>query len=311
MTGPRSTYDWHSASPIIRRFLRALLAKASQQATADALTLAAADPCFAPYRQKLATQARRATTCAASTHIKLETPPGEPTRLTISNKRRCRGNVCVGCARQRAAKQAKTAAALLQIVREWEPNVPILMFTATSANRPISELRTMFQDHEAALRRFWRSEKIAESFKGHVTSIETALRGSKENPQAGVHSHSIVAAPDYFKLEAGRYLSQRQLKAIWKASLRVSYDPIVDIRRLRGPGGDTDNLNSGIKEITKYAFAPQKVFEKSPFGIRTDPTVIGHLAITLYKRRTMRFGGLFALAKAELKAREQTGDRDA
>lgn len=303
MHKPPST--WIGASPVMKRLLRVVLARSSSAAVARALQIAATHV-SGQKRARLSTLARRVQACAASAHVKVVTPKGEPSDVSYLNKRSCRSAVCMLCSRRRAARQRYEARRLLQHVREQHPDAPLVFLTLTSANMPIAQIERMFVAHEAALTRFWRHKAITRAVLGHLTSLEIAVRGTKASPEAGVHSHSIlVMRPDYFDFAANKdiYLKQARIVELWQHALRVSYKPICDVRRLRGPDGATDPaaMAGAVREALKYAIAPHKLFERDAFGITAQADVIGPLALALYRRRLVRFAGVFAEAKKALR----------
>lgn len=151
----------------------------------------------------------------------------------------------------------------------------------------------MLSDHERGLSRFWRTKELARATTGHVTGIEIALRTREGAWQAGVHSHSVVALhKDYFDRTADLYLSQRRLVALWGRAMRVDYKMVCHVTAI--PAGD--DLRPALRECVKYAVAPHKLFQRNG-GFAVDPLVALHLADTLYKRRLIRFGGVFATTR--------------
>lgn len=278
-----------SKSPVTRRYRRYRMQHAASFAIADALKNA--PDILTPARtRRLKVLARRIETCAITTIIKLETPPGDATRIVYRNKRRCRNGLCMPCARIRAREANQRIGKRLDTILADNPSSRFAFLTLTSRNQPITEVAAMFKAHEQALSRFWRNAAIARATTGHVTGLEIALRGTGSNWQAGVHSHSLVALhPDYFDRKANRYLSQRRLVALWRRALRTDYNPICHITAVPA-GGD---VKRNLRECVKYAVAPHKLFQ-SGNGYSVDPLVATLLADTLYKRRLVRSGGVFA-----------------
>lgn len=279
-------------SPVTRRYWRYKMQRNASAAVANALQHAPNILGIAKHR-RLQVLAKRMAACAATTTIKLHTPPGDATRIVYRNKRRCRNGLCMPCARIRAKEANQRIAVRLDAILGESPQTRFLFLTLTSRNRPIAEVRTMLADHEQALARFWRSKEIARAMTGHVTGIEIALRGSKGAKEAGVHSHTVAALHrDYFDRQTNLYLSQRRLVQLWRRALRADYNPICHVTAV--PAGD--DVRGSLRECVKYAVAPHKLFERG-HAQNVDPLVALYLADALYKRRLIRFGGVFATTR--------------
>lgn len=287
-----------TASPITRRYRRFKMQRAASAALADALKRAPNILGMAKHR-RVQVLARRIAACAASTTIKLKTPPGDATRIIYRNKRRCRSGLCMPCARVRANETNQRIGLRLDAMLAEAPRTRFAFLTLTSRNRPIAEVARMLTDHEQALGRLWRNKDVMRAITGHATGIEIALRNGTGAWEAGVHSHSLVALhPDYFDRKTNRYLSQARLVALWRTALRTDYNPICHVTAV--PAGS--DVRNSLRECVKYAVAPHKLFQRNK-AFAVDPLVALHLADTLYKRRLTRCGGMFALTKRHLSAK--------
>lgn len=276
-------------SPITKRYRRYKMQRAASAAVADALKRA---PQIFGYAKsnRLKILAKRMAACAATTTIKLQTPRADATRIIYRNKRSCRSGLCMPCARVRAKDANARIATRLDFILAQNPQTRFAFLTLTSRNRPIADVGQMFTDHEKALARFWRSPDIARAIQGQVTGIEIALRGEQGAWKAGVHSHSLVAVhTDYFDRKAELYLTQRRIVSLWRRALRADYDPICHVSAV--PAGDS--VRASLRECVKYAVAPHKLFQRGN-GFAVDPVVAAYLADALYKRRLIRFSGVFA-----------------
>lgn len=96
MTASRTQLSW-----ISRTKNRFVMQNAASAAVADALSKA--PKLFGHAKQhRIKTTAKRMATCAATTTIRLVTPPGGPSEIVYRNQRRCRNGLCMPCARIRA-----------------------------------------------------------------------------------------------------------------------------------------------------------------------------------------------------------------
>lgn len=214
--------------------------------------------------------------------------------------RQCKHPLCALCCGFKASSARRRISALLDIVRQQHSDPRMVFVGLGTRNRPLDQFPQMFTDQETGLKRFWKLPEIQAAFIGQVTSIECAVRGD-EVPAAGVHSHSIVVLhKDYFRSDRNLYIDNYRLSALWaKACGITDYRPIVDIRPIKGPDGETDpeSLTQSVRELIKYSIAPHKLFERDQFGVTAKPEVLRVLLRTLWKRRTVRYGGVVAEAQ--------------
>lgn len=257
-------------------------------------------------RRRLEVLARRMSACAANATFRIVTPPGEASVVKISNRRGCKSALCMQDARFRAGDQVRKAFARIQIIRDVTPDAKFAFVTLTSRNRPVHDVKSMLDAHEAGLGRFWRARPLARALLGQLTSIEIAIRGTPEVPMAGVHSHSLaVLHPEYFSRQRDLYLSQKAICSLWGAAMRLDYQPICDVRRIYTDSASAmPSLLGACVEVLKYSIAPQTLFQRDDYGMYVTPEVIGPLALALYKRRLIRFSGCFSTAAKTLRQRE-------
>lgn len=278
-------------SPISKRYHRLHQQRDFCAAVAVALYHACDELEDEQLARKLKKTARRLDTCSSSTVIRLQTPVDDETRIVINNKRECRNHLCMSCARRRAAQTRKKLGDRLDHIAKAHPEARYAFLTLTARNRPVAEAGDMFRAHEEALERFFRTKRIKAAVLGHATGIEFALREGPHGREVGVHSHSLlVLHGDYFNLTSSIYLKQQDIVAIWQQALRASYQPICDVRAIPADS----NVRHSLRECIKYAFSAAKCFDRKINSITADPTVVLALARALYKRRLVRFNGVFS-----------------
>ena len=254
----------------------------------------------AEHHQRLRTAARRIMECARSFRARIVTEPGEASRIAISHPSSCSHPLCSLCNRRKAARNRAVFSEVLAIARESHPTAPLLFFTSTIRNRPLSELRQQLADLDAAHQRFMRLAPVKRAWLGMITSIEIVIRRRHGLAEAGAHLHSIVVPmAEYLSKDHDYYLSQPVLTDLWRRSLGpIDYRPIVYINRVRGPDGSTDaaSVNRAVREVLKYAVKPASLFKRTEFGLTADPAEVAILAQEMFRRRTVRATGLFAKA---------------
>ena len=104
-----------------------------------------------------------------------------------------------------------------------------------------------------------RRKRVAAALTAWYRTLEVT-----RNPLTGeMHAHLHVllfVPPEYFQRKSGLYIDQaaHEWTALWRKSLGADYDPIVDVRRAYGLGGDelTNDGRSALAELTKYVTKP-------------------------------------------------------
>lgn len=135
--------------------------------------------------------------------------------------------------------------------------------------------------------------------KGWIRTTEVT-RGA--DGSAHPHFHVLMAVPSsYFK--GDNYISHEKWVEIWRESLRVNYDPNVDIRTVKSklaPGDDPANfLRSAVAETLKYSVKPSDMID--------DPNWFLELTRQVHRKRFMATGGIL---KDLLKSEDDIDDED-
>jgi hypothetical protein len=96
----------------------------------------------------------------------------------------------------------------------------------------------------------------------------------------------------YFK---SGYIETAEWVRLWRMSLRLDYDPVCDIRRIRNSG----TRRKEIAEVAKYTVKDTEILthEKA----RTD-RLVSVLSVSLKGRRLYAFGGLLKRVRADILA---------
>jgi hypothetical protein len=299
-----------SFSPVAAKFNRRTLHKRSGMAAARALREGAEALPHGPARSMITKKARRAELCAVTQHHRLITPKDGASYLVSTNARAChlRG-LCMNCEAMRANAKAADICELCNYVAILNPGVRYLMLTLTSVNRRIYQTRDMLIDHQKALKAFWQYDRLLTSTRGHVTSIEIDFANKNGMLFAHVHSHSAVAV-DRLALSDHRYIRQAEYVALWRRALQVtSYKPIVDVRAIKGRGGDPNDftaVRSAVREVIKYALDTDGYLLHDRGDVSADPQVAVAFALATHRRRLISMDRIFVDAKrARAKARKE------
>lgn len=279
------------------------LRKKCTQAVAEALKRGALDQPIGTTRHTLFRQGGRMAACSVTQFARVTSKPDEGIRLRTTNKRACRHRLCPQEAAANSIAQAEHLEAVFDEAWRISPGARALFLTLTSKNVPIDQVGKAFREHDAAVKRFFAMKRIQDAILGHYTAFEVAIRGTKEAPEAGVHSHSILLV-EPGALTDHRYIRQAEYVRLWQAAARLPYKPIVDIRAVKSKSGSTDReaVHDAIRELIKYVVKSQGFFQHLPSGhIEVDPRVAVALALGLHRRRVARYDRIFQQAMKSLK----------
>lgn len=134
-----------------------------------------------------------------------------------------------------------------------------LFVTFTESDGPLHEFSQRVDRMLKAGGRLKRQKAIKSVVRAWVGSLEVTI--NPETWTAHIHRHEIwFVDRSYFRAGNPNYISHEKLKAAWRQALGADYDPIVDIRALRGisyPLGDEGRKS--LSEVLKYVFAPSSL----------------------------------------------------
>lgn len=176
--------------------------------------------------------------------------------LTTSEQRRrlkranmCKNRFCAYCNWRRAINLSNELKKALERLKS-ERGVEVLFLTLTSKNEAIERLRATIKHMNEAFHRMQRTKRFKSSILGYIKAIEI-LGNKTKNGESHVHFHCLLVVPrSYF---SGKYyIKQEEWVEMWKKALRVDYEPIVDVRRVRAKK-DYSSEFVASKETIKYS----------------------------------------------------------
>jgi plasmid rolling circle replication initiator protein Rep len=138
--------------------------------------------------------------------------------------------------------------------------------------------------------KFLKRRPIKRAVKGYCRSLEVTYNKKENTYHPHIHALLVVDS-NYF---TGKdYLSHDYLKQTWRECLDVSYDPIVDIRKVKRKNNTTSITAGATVETLKYSL---KIL---PPDITTETVIC--LDEALRNRRLLSFGGVVAEVRTLLR----------
>jgi plasmid rolling circle replication initiator protein Rep len=225
--------------------------------------------------------AERISFCSQLLEFGLNAGEDDTIKLKLRSAKFCRVRHCPVCQWRRSLMwKAKAYQILPKIVSKY-PDHRWLFMTLTQKNVPITELRETLTQMNKGFKRM--VERKAFPAIGWLRSMEVT-RGRDGN--AHPHFHCLLMVPrSYF----GRnYLKQAEWVQLWRESMRLDYNPIMDIQAVR----EGTSPSSLIPELLKYCTKESDMV--------VDREWFLELTTQLHKMRAIATGGVLKEFLAEL-----------
>jgi len=192
---------------------------------------------------------------------------------------------------------------ILQYWQQRQQDYAFLFLTLTVKNCAGADLSATLDALYSALQRFSQREAVKKPFLGMVRNVEITHNvniRSESYDTYHPHVHCIVAVkPSYFK--SHDYLSQAKIAQLWREALRVDYDPVVDVRRVKGSDAHA------VAECSKYAAKAADYIIPDDWDLTVETVKI--LDRALDRRRLINYTGVFRKAMSDLRLEDaEDGD---
>lgn len=158
-----------------------------------------------------------------------------------------------------------------------------LFLTLTVKNVFAEELSATIGHMMKSWQRLSQRKQVRSVLQGWFRGLEVTF--NEKDQTFHPHFHVLVyVKQSYF---TGKYyLKQKVWMNLWRESLQVDYEPVVDVRRVKSRTQDEKDLVGAVVEVTKY---PMK-FESVEAVIQND--YFESFEQAMFKRRTIAFGGI-------------------
>lgn len=221
--------------------------------------------------------ADRIKNCANLLDFRLVPTDGESYKLRLSSAYFCHARHCVVCQWRRSLRiKARAFKALPNIIQDY-PTARFLFLTLTVKNCEITKLRDTINHMNKSWQRFSQLKKFPAIGYLRTTEVTRGRDGVSAHP----HFHALLMVHASFFTTG--YIKQYEWVDMWRKSLRVDYNPILDIQALKKGACVTPLL----AEICKYSTKPSTVCyvpSKEWFIELTEQ---------LHRTKAMSLGGVF------------------
>lgn len=247
-------------------------------------------------------KAERLKWCCKTIEADVKKDTGELVRVVGFSS--CRVRLCPLCSWRRSLKNFWNTTAIVKWLQANEDRPEVGRFsyifvTLTVKNCRGDALSGSIDDLFAAVKRLYERKEIKKAWLGMVRNLEVTHNvniKSKDYDTFHPHFHMIAAVrPSYFT--SRDYISQKRLQELWKKCLRVEYDPVVDIRRVKSRSSPEGENASGcdaakaVAECSKYAAKAADYIIPDDWGLTVETVRL--LDAALDRRRLINYSGIF------------------
>ncbi len=182
----------------------------------------------------------------------------EAIHRVMVNASYCRERLCPLCMWRHSLWLHAQLCTLMEAYLAVHPDHQALLLTLTMKNMSAEKLRYWVDKLLNAFRKLFRYKAVATAISAWWRVLE--ITRNAETGELHPHLHVILLVPpSYFKKAAGLYITQAKWVSLFRKALGVDYNPICDIRPLRGVGGGAPLDEEGKKSLyegCKYVCEP-------------------------------------------------------
>ena len=240
--------------------------------------------------------AQRISECSQWLDFLLSSSDEQSILLKLKSAKFCRIRHCPICQWRRALKWRARFFEVLPGFLENQPTVRFIFLTLTIRNCSLEELRLTVKEMNKAWRKLTQRKQFPAL--GWLKSLEVT---KSEDLTAHPHFHCLLVVDSSYFIRS--YISQSLWQQWWGKSLKIDYDPIVNIKRVK-PKTITDEDPTGLMvavcETLKYSVKPGDLIDDSEW-------LIG-LTQQMHKLRAINVGGILKPYLSDLEVEKDTDD---
>lgn len=206
-------------------------------------------------------------------------------KLEIANF--CRVRLCPICTWRRSLKTFSQTRKILSAIGDDNLEYKYIFLTLTQKNVFADELSDAVDGMLKAFNALSKYKIFATAAQGWYRGMEITHNldiNSASYDTYHPHIHCLIAVKkSYFK--SRDYIKQAKWTELWKKALRVSYTPVVDVRKCYG------STIESISEVAKYTVKDTDYIIPHDWDLTIDTVRL--LDKVLNKRRFVAYGGAF------------------
>lgn len=195
----------------------------------------------------------------------------------------CKERLCPMCQWRKSMKVFHQVSKVMDRVQQDNPKIVPLFLTLTLKNCKNEELSSVLDIIFRGWYQMTKHRKFNRIVQGWFRALEITY--NQESKTFHPHIHAIILVDkNYFKKDNKDYMQTPDWVQMWRTALKLDYDPICDIRKVRNT-----QKHKAVAEVAKYTLKDSDfIFEDTSL---TD-TVVDTLSRALKNRRLFAFGGV-------------------
>ena len=206
----------------------------------------------------------------------------------------CKKRLCAMCNWRKSIKVFASVSKVMDVIECENPDIQPVFLTLTQRNCTFDGLEVEIKRIFDGFKRLMNNNRVKNQIVGCFRALEVTY--SRKTDTWHPHIHVIMLfEKDYFGKDNKRYIDKMEWVRLWRLSMRLNYDPNVDIRAVRSKDG---NRRKVVAEVAKYPFKDAEILTTD--SALTD-RLVDCLTRSLYKKRLFAFGGLMAKVAKKLK----------
>lgn len=216
----------------------------------------------------------------------------------------CKQRLCPMCSWRRSLKIFSQVSIIMEELKKTDYR--FIFLTLTQKNCEGRDLKEYIDNMYKAWKKLFSRKKFKLSFIGWFRALEVTHNidpDSKSYNTFHPHFHVVLVVNKSYFNDKRIYISQEEMIQLWRKSLKVDYDPNVDIRVF----DKRKNIKKSVAEVAKYTVKDTDIIIPDNLEL-TDYSVM-ILDEALANRRLVAFGGVFkTIHKAMNLDDYETGD---
>lgn len=242
----------------------------------------------------LENKALRLKECGSYLQLALNRESGEK---KVYSAHFCKVRLCPMCSWRRSLKIFGQLSKIMDAMKNdgWE----FLFLTLTIKNVSPDNLSESISD---LLQGYNKGLKRQKEFKNIVFGDYRALEITRNELTGEYHPHLhciLAVLPSYFT-NSNYYLSNKKWSKLWAKSMKIDYNPIVDVRKIKTKKSDNKeekDFSAAVAETAKYT-VKSKDYLTDNFDDNLH--IVSILDSALANRRLIGMGGVFKEVHKEL-----------
>ena len=206
----------------------------------------------------------------------------------------CQRRLCAVCNWRKSIKVFTSVSKVMDVIIDGNSDIQPVFLTLTQKNCVFDDLETEIKCIFKGFYRLYNNRVVKEQAVGWFRALEVTY--NKKSDTWHPHIHVIILFnKEYFNKSNKRYINQVDWVRLWRLSMRLDYDPNVDIRAVYAKDG---NKRKAIAEVAKYPLKDKEILTKD---LQLTDRLVDCLTRALFRKRLYAFGGLMAKVAKELK----------